>query len=190
MQEPRRLWEVANERPSRRRERVVERHVDHAVEVLDVEDDGIAAGGAPAPDQFNAAQAPRRPSGQINAANLRVPGHGDRLLDDGLGQEAWDRYGVALLEEVVALPAVRRPDSRLEIGNRHKTCLRQVSPGDGGRALFVRYLVDRGERRCGGRQGRRTDLRSRGLRRSGGLQSSGRDATRLRCGHGGRQWSR
>src|SRR5207249_1209682 len=98
MQEPRELWQVADERSPRGRERVAKGHVDHAVEIFDVEDDGVATGGAPAPDQLDASQAPRRPSCQINAANLRVSGHGHRLLDHGLGQEARDRYGVALLE--------------------------------------------------------------------------------------------
>ena len=71
-------------------QRVLERNVDAAVGVFDVEHYGVAADFAPVADDAESMVAAGHDAGQVDGADFEVFSDGDRLLGDGRGEDARD----------------------------------------------------------------------------------------------------
>ena len=72
------------------RQWVLERYVNQAVQVLYVEDDGIAAGFPPTPNQLQTMLTASHVAGKVNTAHLEILGDGNRLLDQRRDENAGD----------------------------------------------------------------------------------------------------
>ena len=65
-----------------RRKGMLEGHVDQAVEILDIENDGIPSGFPPAANQIQALVTSRHVAGEIDPASLEILGDGNRMLNE------------------------------------------------------------------------------------------------------------
>src|ERR1700676_5013315 len=71
-------------------QRVLEGNGDAAVGVFDVEDYGVAADFAPVADDAESVVAGGHDAGQVDGADFKVFGNGNRLLGDGRGEDPGD----------------------------------------------------------------------------------------------------
>src|SRR5690348_5388527 len=65
-----------------------ERDVDAAIAILDIEDDGVSAYLAPAPDNAQSAIAGRHDAGQIHGPNFEIGRHRHGFFNNGRGQNS------------------------------------------------------------------------------------------------------
>src|SRR5215472_13775290 len=118
MNEADKLWQVADGIALQLAcQRVIERNVDTAVAILDVEHYGVASGFTPATDDLNAFRATSGRAGQINGANLFILGERTALLDDRLRLHPRNQRLLILLE--TCLTAIRLADRLFELRYRH-----------------------------------------------------------------------
>ena len=110
---------------------VLEGNIDAAVGVLDIEDDGIAANFAPMLDDAESVIAGSHYASQVNGADLKILGNGDRLCGNRGGEDAGDNDVLVRFEDVAGVGlVVRAPDGVGQLGGRQVRGLAKVVAGD------------------------------------------------------------
>src|SRR5258707_14693170 len=102
---------------------MVERNVDGAVTIFDVEDHGIAAALMPAANQFHAASAACAGAGEIDCADFTVLGKWPAFFYNRLRLDSRDEHSLIFLEGRFAI--IRFADARLKLCSRHERRLRE-----------------------------------------------------------------
>src|SRR5580693_5806458 len=91
-------------------QRMLEGNGHAAVGILDVEDYGVAADFAPVADDAESVIAGRHYAGEVDGADLKIAGNGNRFLDDGRGQDSGDGDLLAVFQDVAGAVAVYSAD--------------------------------------------------------------------------------
>ncbi len=90
VQEVDELWQVVNVNLMLAEQRMLERNVDAAIGIFDVEDDGVAADFAPVADDADAMIAGGHDAGEVDGADFKILGDRDCFLNDGRGKNSRD----------------------------------------------------------------------------------------------------
>lgn len=106
MQEVNELGQVVNVDLVLAEQRMLEGNVDAAVGVFDVEDYGVAADFAPVADDAESVVAGCHDAGEVDGADLKISGDGNRFFDDGRGQDSGDGDLFAVFQDVAGAVAV------------------------------------------------------------------------------------
>src|SRR5258708_1668625 len=97
---------------------MVERNVDGAVTIFNVEDHGVAAALMPAAHQFHAAGATRTGAREINGADFTVFRKWPAFFHDRLRLDSRDEHSLVFSER--SLATIRLADGRLQFRCRHE----------------------------------------------------------------------
>ena len=81
-------------------ERMLEGNGDATVGVFDIENYGVAADFTPMPDDAESVIASGHDAGQVDGADLEIPGNDDGFLGDGRGEDAGDDDILVGLQDV------------------------------------------------------------------------------------------
>ena len=113
-------------------QRVLEGDGDAAVGIFDVEDDRVAADFAPVPDDAESVVAGGHDAGQVDGADFKVFGDGDRLLGDGRREDSGDDDVFVGFQNVGRVRfMVGGADGVGEFGGREVGGVAEVAAGDG-----------------------------------------------------------